>query len=222
MSNGSPIELERAEFFSVLGPERLARVQPLLQERRFKRQRVLFFEGEAAAFLWTVRRGEVRLYKASRSGRITTLETLLPGEIFGAISALDDESYPASAEAVSEGSAWCLPREAFLDLLAQDSRLAVEILHVVSRRLTQAHERLRSFAHDPVPARLARALLDTARAGEARVTRRGLAEAAGTTVETAIRVLRRFEKDGVVRGAVGHVDVVDESALRRIAGDRSR
>jgi CRP-like cAMP-binding protein len=49
------------------------------------------------------------------------------------------------------------------------------------------------------------------------VTRRDLAEAAGTTVETAIRVLRSFERDEIVRGEVGRVIVLDAAALRRVA-----
>ncbi|MEN8183753.1 MAG: helix-turn-helix domain-containing protein, partial [Myxococcota bacterium] len=97
-------------------------------------------------------------------------------------------------------------------------RLTVEILGVVSRRLREAQDRLRSFAQDPAPSRLALALLHAANEGEARVTRRALAEAAGTTVETAIRVLRRFEREGLVRGEVGRVHVLDETALRKMAG----
>lgn len=219
MSTDEGVSLETVEFFAALGAQRLSRLRSLLRERGFERGRVLFFEGEPAEFLWAVRRGEVRLYKASASGRITTLESLVPGEIFGALSALDEDRYPASAEGVTKGSAWCLPRAVFLKLLEKDSRLAVEILRIVSHRLRKAHERMRSFAHDPVPTRLARALVETTHAGEAHVTRRMLADAAGTTVETAIRVLRRFEKQGILRGSVGRLQVVDEQALRRMAGE---
>jgi DNA-binding transcriptional regulator YhcF (GntR family) len=52
------------------------------------------------------------------------------------------------------------------------------------------------------------------------VTRRALAEAAGTTVETAIRVLRRFEREGLLEGEVGLLRVVDVETLRRLAGGR--
>jgi CRP-like cAMP-binding protein len=214
---GAEIQLEKAEFLRALPPERLERVRPLLIEKRFERQRVLFFEGEAAEYLWVIRRGEVRLYKSSRDGRITTLEALSSGEIFGAVSALDQPTYPVSAETVSEGSAWCLPKAQVLRLIDEDPRLAVEILQVVSRRLRDAQERLCSFAHDPAPARLARALLRATRGGEAHVTRRALAEASGTTVETAIRVLRRFERGGMIRGEVGRVCILDEPALRLVA-----
>jgi CRP-like cAMP-binding protein len=185
---GPDIDIEKAEFFRALSPGRLARVKSLLHEKRFDRQRVLYFEGSAADRLWVVRRGEVRLYKSSANGQITTLDVLGPGEIFGAVSAIERDAYPASAETVTEGSAWWLKRDVFLGLIDEDPRLAGEILQIVSRRLRDAHDRLRSFAHDPAPTRLAMALLRAASGGEARVTRRALAEAAGTSVETAIRV----------------------------------
>jgi CRP-like cAMP-binding protein len=166
-----------------------------------------------------VRSGEVRLYKGSAKGHVITLDLLGPGEIFGALSALEAEVHPSSAEGVKRGSAWWLPRPLFLMLLGEDPRLPLEILQIVSRRLREAQERLRSFAQDPAPARVARALLRAAPTGEAHVTRRALAEAAGTTVETAIRALRGFERAGLVCGGVGHLRVVDEAGLRKVAGE---
>jgi len=218
----SAIEIEEAELFRVLSAEQLARARVLVSERRFQRRRVLYFEGRAADRVWVVREGEVRLCKSSAEGRVVTLDVLGPGEIFGALSALEREVYPSSAEAVKRGSAWWLPRPFFLKLMGESPQLPLEILQIVARRLRDAHDRLRSFAQDPAPVRLARALLRAAPLGEARVTRRALAEAAGTTVETAIRALRRFEREGLVRGEVGCLHVVDEAGLRRIAGDPSR
>ncbi|MDX1650306.1 MAG: helix-turn-helix domain-containing protein [Myxococcota bacterium] len=77
---------------------------------------------------------------------------------------------------------------------------------------------MRSLSHDPAPARLAAALLRMADAGEARVTRQALAEAAGTTVETAIRTLRKLEREGVLRGEVGRIHLLEPDALRKLAG----
>lgn len=217
MHTGPEIDIEKAELFRTLGTERLARLRPVIRERRFGRQQVLYFEGAEAERFWVVARGEVRLYKSSPGGQITTLDVLGPGEVFGALSAAPKEIYPASAEAVTDGSVWWLPRQTFLRLLGEEPRLSLEILQVISRRLREAHDRLRSFAHDPAPARLAHALLRAAVGDEARVTRRALAEAAGTTVETAIRVLRRFQQAGLVRGEVGRVQILDEAGLRKVA-----
>jgi CRP/FNR family transcriptional regulator len=220
VGEGPEIQLEEAEFFRALPKDRLERIRPLLVMKRFERQTVLFFAGSPADYLWVVQTGEVRLYKSSTDGRLATLETLHPGQAFGAISALGQDEYPASTEAMADGSAWCLPRDLVVKLLREEPQLAVEVLQIVSGRLHQAHERLRSFAHDRAPARLAAALLGAARDGEARVTRRALAETAGTTVETAIRVLRRFEQEGLIQGAVGRMAVLDAEELRRMSGER--
>ncbi|MEB2345519.1 MAG: Crp/Fnr family transcriptional regulator [Deltaproteobacteria bacterium] len=222
MHSGKPIEPEAAlqgvELFRVLSPERLARLRPRLREKSFQRQQVLYFEGSPADRLWVVRTGQVRLYKSSSDGQLTTLDVLAEGEAFGVLSALETHVYPASAEAVTAGSAWWLPRESFQRLLEEEPALNAEILRILLRRLREAHDRLRSFAHDPAPARLAAALLRAAAPkGEAHVTRRALAEAAGTTVETAIRVLRRLEREGIVEGRVGCIRIVDESRLREVS-----
>lgn len=216
-ARGGQVPLEAAEFFRRLAPEALARLRPVLRERRLPRQHTVFREGQPAEFLWVLRSGQVRIGKTSPNGRVTTLEVVGAGEMFGALDALSSEVYPATAEAVVDSVAWCVPRRVVAGLVVERPELGLEILGVVSKRLRDAHERLRSFAHDPVPTRLARALLDAARAGDARVTRRALAEAAGTTVETAIRVLRRFEREGLIRGEVGIVHLVDAEALRRVA-----
>ena len=216
------IELEQAEFFRVVRPERLTQIRHLVLEKPFQRQKVIYFEGRPAEYLWVVRTGGVRLYKSSGSGRITTLEVLAPGQMFGAISSLDQDRYTAGAESITDGTAWCLPRRSMLQLVAEEPRLAADILAVTSRRLREAHEQLRSFASDPAPTRLARALLHAVHEGEARVTRRALAEASGSAVETAIRILRRFERDGLIAGEVGLVRVVDKDALHRIADGATR
>ena len=212
------IELERAELFRSLPPERLANLKPRVVERRFDREQVLYLEGAPADRLWVVRAGRVRLYKGSPRGQLLMLDALGPGEAFGAIFALEQPTYPSSAQAIEAGSAWVLPRSDLERILAGEPALALDLLRLIGRRLRDAEERLRAAALDPAPARLAQALLHSARAGEARVTRRTLAETAGTTVETAIRVLRRFEREGWVRGEVGRIHLLDEPALRRLAG----
>ncbi len=218
MSAELEISLQDAEVLRALSPEQLAELRPHLLERKIERGSVVYFVGEPAEQLWWVIRGAVRLYKSSKDGHITTLEVLGPGEVFGAISALDGDTYPASTEGVIDGAAWCLPRAHFLRLLNDDPQIAREILEIITRRLHSAHERVRSFAQDPAPSRLAQALLRASKGGEANVTRRELAEAAGTTVETAIRVLRGFQREGVVQGSVGRIEVCNASELERIAG----
>jgi CRP/FNR family transcriptional regulator len=102
-----------------------------------------------------------------------------------------------------------------------------EIALLIGRRLRAAHESVRSLAADPVEARLAAALLRLAdRDGErgARgislpypLTRQSLADMTGTTVETTIRIMSRWQKDRLVRDDDGRLLLADLDALRTIA-----
>ena len=210
--------IERSEFFRALSPDRLARVRHRVNQRALVRQQAIYFEGHPADRLWVVQSGQVRLYKSSSNGQVTTLDVLGPGEVFGAVFSPAGDLFSSSAEAVVDGSAWWVPQEVFQRELAEEPGLGVDIVQILSRRLRDAHDRLRSLAHDPAPARIALALLRAARDGEVWGTRRALAEVAGTSVETTIRILRGFERKGLVEGEVGCVRIIDEGALQDIAG----
>ena len=92
------VEIAEAEFFRALSPVQMARVRPQLRKRPIRRGSALFFEGQPAEALWLVQQGEVRLYKSSTDGRITALETLGSGRVFGALSAPDRLPPPAQRE----------------------------------------------------------------------------------------------------------------------------
>lgn len=49
------------------------------------------------------------------------------------------------------------------------------------------------------------------------LTRQSLADMTGTTVETTIRVLSRWTKDGVLTDAEGHLVLEDLEGLRALA-----
>jgi CRP/FNR family transcriptional regulator len=91
---------------------------------------------------------------------------------------------------------------------------------------------VKSLAVDPVEARLAAMLLRLAERegapGKAGVTvpfhltRQSLADMTGTTVETTIRVVSRWMKDGLVADADGRLLLRDVAALRALAEGEAR
>jgi CRP-like cAMP-binding protein len=102
-----------------------------------------------------------------------------------------------------------------------------EMALMIGRRLRAAHDSVKSLAVDPVEARLAAALLRVAeREGTRRkdevtlpfhLTRQSLADMTGTTVETAIRVVRRWLKAGLLVDEGGRLVLGDLEGLRALA-----
>jgi CRP/FNR family transcriptional regulator len=198
---------------------RLDSVEDRLERRQFEPGEYLYHESQPAGWLWGLERGEIRTLKGSASGRVTALERIRRGDLFGMAAVTPGARYPESAQGVIGGEVWKLPRRVLATLLADDPKLAQALLAVVAARLQRAQDRLCSFALQSVPARLARVLLDADEGDAIRSTRRLLGESAGTTVETTIRVLRRFEHSGWIESGVGWVRLLDRAALEGVADD---
>ena len=212
------IPLEETALYRLLDRSGIERVRPHLKRQPFKEGEYLYFHSQPAEFLWTVRSGEVRTLKGSADGRLTALEALYPGDLFGLAAMAEAAQYAESAQGVVAGEAVRVPRALLASMLREDPELGRGLLAIVAARLQSAHDRLCSFVHDSVPERLARTLLASANGMRVEMTRRLLGEAAGTTVETAIRVLRRFERAGWIEGGVGWVKILDPEALERVVG----
>lgn len=191
----------------------------------------IFREGEAAIWFCVVRSGHVKILRQARGGREVVLEFLGPGEPFGGVAVIERRPYPASAQATEVSTIVKIPRDPIVALAERYPSIIREMALMIGRRLRTAHDAVESLAADPVEARLAATLLRLAEREGTRqahgltlpfhLTRQSLADMTGTTVETTIRVVSRWLKQGLVREADGRLLLVSVDALRALAeGDR--
>jgi CRP-like cAMP-binding protein len=219
---------EGLKGFRTLGSADRAAVASATREQEAPAGAVLFREGQAAEALWAVKDGLVHITKHGPEGRQIVLEVIAPGELFGAVVALQNRPYPASAEAVEDSVVWSLPASLARELCQKHPTLRASILDEVTQRLRSAHDRLRSIALERVEQRLARLLLGLAeKIGQAQpggtvvsVTRQELADMIGTTVETTIRVTSKWQQAGLIASGRHQIQVRDSARLEEIAGPR--
>jgi len=217
--------IEGLKGFRTLGAAERAAVAAVTRELRVPKGSTVFREGQSADALWAVKEGIIHIIKSASEGREIVLEVIAPGELFGAVVALEDRPYPAAAVAAEPSVVWRLPAPLARDLCQKHPTLRAAILAQVTARLRSAHEQLRSVALEPVAQRLARTLLKLAdKIGHEKqgvtvvsITRRELADMVGTTVETAIRVTRQWERTGIVRSSRHELGLIDPGALGRVA-----
>ncbi|MGD2205620.1 MAG: Crp/Fnr family transcriptional regulator [Anaerolineae bacterium] len=191
----------------------------------------LFFEGDPAEWLLFVAEGRVKMIKHSESGRETILSTFGPGQIVGEVGVLVGEVYPATAQALEPTTTLSLRRDTYVDLVRSHPDLAWALIAELSRRLLRAHETLRSMAVEKVERRVARVLLRMANTAGERLegelpgavrialplSRQDIASMAGTVVETAIRTMSKFQKQGWIETREGHIILLKPHALVAIA-----
>jgi CRP-like cAMP-binding protein len=185
--------------------EALARVT---REEAHPARGEIFMEGDAAGWFYVVRTGHVKIVRHSRTGKDVVLELLGPGEIFGGVAVIEKRPYPASAQATEPTVVLKIPADPVIALAERHPAFIKAMALMIGRRLRAAHDSVASLAVDPVEARLAATLLRLANREGTRsekgvtlpfhLTRQSLADMTGTTVETAIRILSRWLREGIL------------------------
>ena len=87
-------------MFAELGADDLRRVAEVAVPRAFEAQEVIFREGDDSDTCYIVRSGHARAIRQHADGRMITLATFGPGDIFGELAMFDDERRSATLEAL--------------------------------------------------------------------------------------------------------------------------
>jgi CRP/FNR family transcriptional regulator len=187
----------------------------------------IFRQGEPADRLWIVGEGEVKIVRHDEGGREVILEVIHPGEVFGGAAIFLPE-HPATARPLtSTVTTVSLPSEAYARALAGSPATALKIIRMLGLRL-HSTLKMNQLAGERVERRLAFILLKMAGvcgrpdpegiALSVALTRQDLADMSGTTIETAIRMMSRFQAEGLVLTRRGGLLVLrDEERLKSIA-----
>lgn len=202
------------------------------REEAHRARAYVFREGDAPRWFYLVRSGHVKIVRHAKTGKDVVLELLGPGEIFGGVAVIEKRPYPASAQATEPTVVVKIPADPMIALAERHPAFIKEMALMIGRRLRAAHDSVTSLAADPVEARLAATLLRLAtREGTTsdrgvtlpfHLTRQSLADMTGTTVETAIRIVSRWLRDGLLEEDGDRLVLADQEALRARAEGEDR
>lgn len=211
--------LKKSLIFSSLNEEELSGLVGLAVERSFQPDEFIFWEDDEPDYFYVIARGRIKVVKHSSSGKEFIIAFFGPGEMFGEVAVFEGKPYPASAQAISASKVLGIKRQNFLDFLATHPQVALRIINILGGRLRDAQGRLKDLAGERVEQRLARILLMLAsRMGNTLpFTRQELADMAGMTTETAIRLTSQLRERGIIRSFRGQLIILDEVKLRVLA-----
>lgn len=194
-----------------------------------ERGEVIWFAGSDSRFAAVVGVGFVKMTRTTPQSTAVTVELMGPGQSLGIIVALEGRVYPLSAIAVT--NCWYLkvPSELLRQVYAGSEILRDQALRSISPRLRRAHDMMARMSSTKVEQRIAAVLLLLVDSYGVKgpkgvtlsvpLTRQDLAEMAGTTVETTIRVMSRWTKTGLVSAERQRVTILDAAKLLDQGGE---
>jgi CRP-like cAMP-binding protein len=169
---------------------------------------IIWMAGAPADFCSVVGVGFVKMTKSTPHGQEVAVELLGPGQAFGLMAAIEGRSFPLAATAVTNTWYLKIPTRELMCFYRDSTPLKDQIIRNIAPRLRKAHDMMGRLSSGRVDERIAAVLFILADSYGRRtasgielavpLTRQDISEMAGTTTESTIRVLSRWQKDGLV------------------------
>src|SRR5437016_10100323 len=103
----------------------------------------LFRVGDSGDAMYIIERGHVRITVTDADGREVILASLGHGDFFGEMAILDGHGRSADATVTEDSRLRVLTRKDFLNFVSSDSRIVLEMLSAITRRLRRTDDLLR-------------------------------------------------------------------------------
>jgi CRP-like cAMP-binding protein len=219
--------LKQIHLFEGLGEEELKEAIRYMQVKEFRRNEYIFFEEEAEPGIYILIEGLIKLLKETQDARIVIVRLVYPGDVFGWIEwgkKAPKNTY--TAKSMTESKALYISNKDFINLAIKHPAVAIKMTCEATANLIQTYETIKSIAGGKVEERIAKVLLEIAdRIGkryddtiiiEAPLTRLDIAEMTGTTVETTIRVMSKWKKQGIINTERGYIEIIKRRELEKL------
>ncbi len=176
--------------------------------RRFRRNEVIFHQGDPGDSLHVVATGAVKIVLPSPGGDEAIIATLQPGDFFGELALLDGAPHSATATAVEPVETLSLARVPFHHLLDEDRGLRMALLSGLAAELRRLTGHVEELHFLDLAGRLAMRLVRLARERDPGVehevrldwpfTQTDLAAMIGGTRQSVNKLLSRLVEDGLL------------------------
>ena len=169
---------------------------------------VLYEPHTPAQNLYFIHRGQIRTYHVGDEHYGRLIDILGPDAWIGEASLAKQATYGEQAIAVVPSVVSEVSAEAFLGLLVQQPRAAVEVFRQLAGKLTAAREDAAGLVFDDCHSRLLKALIRFSRSAAAtphgdgvvlRITHEQLAQAIGVARETVSLALTQLRQQNLLR-----------------------
>lgn len=215
------IRLRSFPMFSDLEERDLASLAAMMTLRQYSKGSFVISQNDRGTAMYLLIAGRVKVSLASPEGKELALNYLEAPSHFGEMSLVDAEPRSADVIAVTDVEVLVLDARDLSAAIQVQPKLALSLIATLSRRVRGLIGRLEDMAFHDATHRVMRVLLNVATASyESRgvpvvegLTHYEVATLAGTSRETASRVISQLAKDGVV-ATKGRRVIVDLFALR--------
>ena len=192
----------------------------------YKKNEVIYCEGETPTQLMCLLTGKVKIYKEGVGGRSQIIRVIKPVEYFGYRAFFAKEDYVTAASAFESSTIMLIPMATIMTLISQNNELAMFFIRQLSIDLGIADERTVNLTQKHIRGRLAESLLflrdsygleEDGSTLSIYLSREDLANLSNMTTSNAIRTLSNFSNEHLITIDGRKIKIIDEEKLKKIS-----
>lgn len=207
-----------------LNLDELGRVTSHKTYYKIQKGKNLFEEGQILNGILCIKSGICKISKLSDNGKSHIIKLITKGEILGERSLVNDEPLNLSATALEDMEVCFIPKSDVLDLFKNNTDFSLNMLKNVCENLKEADNDLVNMAQKNVRERLAKTLIylqdkfgvNEDKTLKIQLSREELSGIVGTALETCIRLLSEFKKEGYIDLIGKKISIINERELKRM------
>ncbi|MDT0685143.1 response regulator [Autumnicola psychrophila] len=182
----------------------------------------IYEPGKQSSYFYLVKRGVVKAHRIDSQGKELITELYKDDDFFGNISLNNASPYQDFATAMEETQLYAVSKEELHKILANNGRVTLELVEILSNSLSGLKEQLMGMAYGSVRKKTANTILLFAERikkhplKSIRISRADLAGVAGMAPESLIRTLSDFKKEGLIEIEGRNIKLIDSQALKNV------
>lgn len=217
---------DMSEIWTVLTSDEKRKIVDSFVVHHFKKNQMIYAEGEEPEFLWCLLQGKVKKFKDGIGGRVQILRLIRSVQYFGYRAYFANERYNSSAAAFEPSTVGTLPMTLVKEMINNNRELAWFFIHELSRNLGGSDTKIVNLTQKHIRGRLAEALIvlrdhygyeDDNMTLRIYMAREDLANLSNMTTSNAIRTLSGFVSEKLITVDGRKIRLLDEAQLRKIS-----
>lgn len=211
--------IQSSPLLSCLTPEEMSSIARRSTHTHVGKGEYVWLEGGHGEHFGLVTSGFIKMVKGSSHGQEVTMELMGPGQIFGLNGAIEGAGCPLAAVAVTAAKYVRIPTSVFLPIYEANNAFKDRLIRTTALRMHSKINMIARMSSGRVGERIVAVLLLLGESFGYRdgkemhidvpLTRQDVAEMAGTTVESCIRVMSSWQKQGLIRTERQHITILD-------------
>lgn len=213
----------QAPCFQMLSPEEVQLVRASKTQVLFRKGDNLTKQGAFASYVLFVIHGLAKQYIEGDGSKNYNLRIIRPGEFVGLSAVFTKNTFNYSSVAITDCQLYLIEKDAIAKVIKQNGMFAFNIIRRYCEQNANLFDTLRNVLYKQMNGRLAETLLylDGLKPQNPEIfqllSRKDIADFAGISTESAVKLLKSFEKDGLILLNDKDISIRDAGGLTEIS-----